>query len=343
MTMPQPLLPWNYNATRTPGPSLAAASPNTPAMARKPKGSRKRGSRGRQAPSAKRKASSSKKKTQHPAAIPGPPNTPLPDARPGTADSVEVMITEGSSSQPNAAPPLDAAAPGTVDINEDVVTERSSPLSDAAVLPDAAVPGTADSNEDIITEGSSSHPDAAVPPDAAATLDTAAPPNTAVPGTADNDEDMITERPSSRPDAAAPPDAAVPSEANDNDNDNGPILLDKQEYNEFCGGKGPVLRLNKEQDKKTARIGLNSWNDGVLTGFSNPWNHDAVGTCFDKLRNRILALAKSMAEAVEWVTLDVETQDMLKAWAPKAKGYLETSGGAESRSNSRNCSFGGGG
>lgn len=66
-------------------------------------------------------------------------DTPLPGAVPGTADSDEGVISEGSASRLNAT-----ILPG------------------AAGDPNASIP-SATGNKDIITEGSSSQPDVAGP------------------------------------------------------------------------------------------------------------------------------------------------------------------------------------
>lgn len=87
----------------------------------------------------------------------------------------------------------------------------------------------------------------------------------------------------------------------------------------------------RNQDKETAQARI-QWTDGLLTGFLGYENQDCVDGGFDNLRDCIFNFARSMAETVDWASLDVETQQMLRTWAPKAKGYLETPQGARGKS-----------
>ncbi|KAH6635774.1 hypothetical protein F5144DRAFT_156226 [Chaetomium tenue] len=148
----------------------------------------------------------------------------------------------------------------------------------------------------------------------------ARPPNTSVPSTAGS-KDIITEGSTSQPDAAAP-DAATASQANGSN----PAALGEREYKEPGRGEDP--------SQTAARIRLNAWNDGLLRGFLDVENLDGIDIGFTTLSQRIFSFAKSMAKAVDWGSLDVETQQMLKSWAPKAKGYLETPQGARGKQSS---------
>jgi hypothetical protein len=59
---------------------------------------------------------------------------------------------------------------------------------------------------------------------------------------------------------------------------------------------------------------------------------EAINVEFELFRSHLLEVSHKMSETVDWGTLDPETQESLKAWAPKAKEYLETPRGAEGRS-----------
>jgi hypothetical protein len=166
------------------------------------------------------------------------------------------------------------------------------------------VPGTDDGDEVVISEGSSSRLNAITPPAAA------------VPNTTDN-KAMITEGSSSQPNADAP-NAATPGDATGNS----PIALGESEYK---------LGRGEDQNKTTAQIRFDSWTDGMLTGFLGYENRHCVEGGFDALRLCISNFARSMTETVEWGSLNVEAQQMLKSWAPKAKKYLETSDGARGK------------
>jgi hypothetical protein len=69
-----------------------------------------------------------------------------------------------------------------------------------------------------------------------------------------------------------------------------------------------------------------------LFAFRGPCDWEAVGLGFNLLQGCVIDTALRMSETVDWGTLDPETQESLKAWAPKAKEYLSTLRGAEGRS-----------
>ncbi|KAK4152711.1 hypothetical protein C8A00DRAFT_34561 [Chaetomidium leptoderma] len=108
----------------------------------------------------------------------------------------------------------------------------------------------------------------------------------------------------------------------------GDIVMDQQEYNELLRGQGPVRRLTKARYEEMVQHRLTSCFHGMLA-FHNVLHWDAVDTGFEAFQGHLLQVALDMTETVDWGTLDSETQESLKAWAPKAKEYLETPEGAK--------------
>jgi hypothetical protein len=201
---------------------------------------------------------------------------------------------------------------------------------------------TAGGDEGGISEGSSSRLNVATPPGAAV------PPNTTVPSTTGKKE-ILTEGSSSPPDVAAPdvaapdvaapdvaapdvaaPNAVTPSEGNGKD----PVVVNELEDKRLESGEEPVCHLDENRNGIKAQIHLHSWTNGLLTGFLAHQNWDRVDGGFDDLRLCILNFARSMAETVDWASLNVETQQLLESWAPKAKEYLDTQEGARGKLSS---------
>lgn len=139
------------------------------------------------------------------------------------------------------------------------------------------------------------------------------------------------EHPAAMPDQ--PP--APPSELVPGDDDQESILISEQEEIELFR-EGPVRRITKDQYEELVKQRISIFCSGLLT-FHEPLDHmDHVDICWTTLKCYIPMLA-ARPRAVDWETLDPETQEMLTAWAPKAKGYLETRGADGKSIHSSTC------
>jgi hypothetical protein len=147
---------------------------------------------------------------------------------------------------------------------------------------------------------------------------------------------MVEQSPVPRPDGApgkangggaAPPIDAAPQPADGG----GDLVMDQQEYDVVEGGDGPVPRLTKALGEGMVSNRFQDCFTDLFT-FRDISYVEAINVEFELFRSHLLEVSHRMSETVDWGTLDPETQESLKAWAPKAKEYLSTLRGAEGRS-----------